>query len=111
MVMQSDVAETKQWERILKEIDRLSFVEKLQLMSKLSGEIGTGIAQYQSHLERNKSAQSKYLHLPTDKLTYEKSVVQWLCTEKKAQRTVKISIREGWKFILKMPSYRFCHKK
>ena len=71
MVMQSDVAETKQWERILKEIDRLSFVEKLQLMSKLSGEIGTGIAQYQSHLERNKSAQSKYLHLPTDKLTYE----------------------------------------
>ncbi|MFN8439943.1 MAG: GxxExxY protein [Caldilineaceae bacterium] len=69
--MSANVAKTEQVERILKEIERLSFVQKLELLSKLSSEIGTGIAQYQAHLERNKSAQSKYLHLSTDKLTYE----------------------------------------
>lgn len=71
MVKPAQSPGAKEWERILKEIERLSFVQKLALLSKLSGEIGGGIAQYQAHFERNRSAQSKYLHLPTDALTYE----------------------------------------
>lgn len=71
MAMSANVAKTEQLERILKEIDRLSFVQKLELLSNLSGNIGSGIAQYQNHLERHKSVQSKYLHLSTDNLTYE----------------------------------------
>ena len=71
MVMSVNVDETKSWERILREIERLSFVQKLELLSKLSNDIGSGIAQYQAHFERHKSAQSKYLHLSTDSLTYE----------------------------------------
>ena len=71
MVKSTDVAQSQAWERILKEIERLSFVQKLALFGKLSGDITTGITQYQAHLERNQSPQSRYLSLPTDKLTYE----------------------------------------